>query len=44
MTQLQSEGINTSGIQFLEPPLFEVKLYHYLNKKQKLVSGYHSSS
>ena len=35
MAQLQSEGINTSGIQFIEPPLFEVKLYHYLNKKHQ---------
>jgi len=35
MAQLQAQGVNTSGIQFLEPPLFEVKLYHYLNKKHQ---------
>jgi len=35
MAQLQAQGVKTSGIQFLEPPLFEVKLYHYLNKKHQ---------
>ena len=40
MTQLHSEGVDIRSIVFLEPPLMEVKLYHYLNKKHKhLLNG-----
>lgn len=40
LTQLQAEGVEIRSIQFLEPPLMEVNLYHYLNKKhQPLLQG-----
>ena len=35
MAKIRDKGMSISGIQFIEPPLTDVNLYHYLNKKHR---------